>query len=91
MEATHTQDLSDDSDEENKTQKQEPVLTEKEKLLRESLMKDIYNDMSSSSDEEEKEATPKPVESADQTPEPSSPSRVPPKDKKKGEYTAEDM
>ena len=49
---------SDDSDEDTKTPKEEPVLSEKEKLLRESLMQDIYNNMSSSSDEEDKATDP---------------------------------
>lgn len=54
MEAANKPDLSDeDSDGE---QKQEQ-LTEKEKQLRDSLMKDIYNDMSSSSDEEESKSS----------------------------------
>jgi len=51
MEASSKPELSDDSDGEQKAE--EPVITEKEKQLRESLMKDIYNDMSSSSDDEE--------------------------------------
>ena len=52
--------VSDDSDEDVKQSNEKPVLTEKEKQLRESLMQDIYNDMSSSSDEEEKASDPTP-------------------------------
>jgi hypothetical protein len=52
MEANNKPELSDEeSDGEQKVE--EPQITEKEKQLRESLMKDIYNDMSSSSDDEE--------------------------------------
>jgi len=52
MDAVDKKEHSDDSDEEQKAKK-EPELTEKEKQLRDSLMKDIYNEMSSSSDEED--------------------------------------
>jgi hypothetical protein len=79
MEATNKPDLSDDDS--DGEQKAEPQLTEKEKQLRDSLMKDIYNDMSSSSDEEETKAS-------DIT---QAHSASPEQPKKKGEYTEQDI
>jgi len=78
MEDSTKPELSDDSDGEHKVD--EPVITEKEKQLRESLMKDIYNDMSSSSDDEESKST-----------EITQAYCASPEIKKKGEYTEQDM
>ena len=51
MEESKKTSLSVDSD--NEEEEKAVNLTEQEKQLRASLMQDIYNDMSSSSDEEE--------------------------------------